>query len=79
MPFGGEGGVQFTVAVRGWSSDTIGGSTGPGSGSKRETNKFINKLDKCRIRGKVCGKRKLSGERSRGIYPKELFDKQHQE
>lgn len=37
---------------------------------QRETNKLINKLDKCRIRGKVCGKRKLSGERSRGFIPK---------
>lgn len=37
---------------------------------QRETNKLINKLDKYRIREKVCGKRKLSGERSRGFIPK---------
>lgn len=36
MPFGGAGGAQVTVALRGWSLDTVGVSTAPGPGSEEE-------------------------------------------
>lgn len=38
MPFGWAGGTQETVALRGWSPDTAGVSTGPGPVG-REINK----------------------------------------
>lgn len=49
MPFGGAGGSQVTVALRGWSLDTVGGSTGPGPGSEEEFMVTLKKRGEERV------------------------------
>lgn len=56
MPFGGAGGSQVTVALRGWSLDTMGVSTGPGPGSEEELIVTLKTR-----RGKCCVLTKVRG------------------
>lgn len=60
-------GYCSTIGVELWHNGRVHGSW---NWEQRETIKLINKTDKYRIRQKVCGKRKLREERSRGFIPK---------